>query len=105
MGNNKKLIAAIFEAQKVFITFSGDCYRYDKQQNGFRCFKMNRALQRKFWEDYRKIYVGQSQNMTSWQPVACSMDDEICEFQNDSEKKQLQGAIMDKLHSRNLTKA
>lgn len=101
MENNKKHIAAIFEEQKVFVTFSGDCYRYDKQRDGFRCFKMNKLSQKIFWENYRQTQVGQSREMMIWQPVAYSEEDDSRDLQNGSEGSYFQKAILKKLHSRN----
>ena len=101
MENNKKLIAAIFEEQKVFITFRGDCYRYDKQQDGFRCFKMNKLSQKDFWENYRQTQVGQSKEMMIWRPVAYAEDDEPHGLQNRSEGASFQKTILRKLRSRN----
>lgn len=72
MENNKKHIAAIFEEQSVFMTFSGDCYSYAKEQGAFRCHKMNKLSQKLFWENYRRQAVDRQDKMMSWQPVAFS---------------------------------
>lgn len=72
MEKNKKHIAAIFEEQSVFMTFSGDCYSYAKEQGAFRCHKMNKLGQKIFWENYRRQAVDRQDKMMSWQPVAFS---------------------------------
>lgn len=70
MENNKKHIAAIFEEQKVFITYGGSCYQYAKEQGVFRCHKMDKLRQKVFWKNYRQQTVAKEENLTSWRPVA-----------------------------------
>lgn len=74
MENNKKHIAAIFEEQKVFMTFSGNCYQYTEEQGAFRCHKMNKLSQKMFWDNYRQQVIAKQKSMTSWQPVAAQFD-------------------------------
>lgn len=70
MENKKKHIAAIFEEQKVFITYSGSCYQYVKEQGTFRCHKMDNLKQKVFWNNYRQQTIAKQENLISWHPVA-----------------------------------
>lgn len=102
MEKNRKYIAAIFEEQKVFVTFSGDCYRYDKQQEGVRCFKMDKLSQKLFWDNYRQGQIGRLEKMTNWRPVAYEADgvEAGTQHQNSSGECLLQKSILNKLYAR-----
>lgn len=100
MENNKKLIAAIFEEQKVFITFRGDCYRYEKLQAGFHCVKMDKLSQKIFWDNYRQNQVGRSDKMMNWHPVAYGATAVEKEPYDKSEEHFVQNSILNKLCGR-----
>lgn len=75
MESQIKKIAAIFEEQKVFLTFGGDCYRYSQENGAWHCQKMNKLAQKTFWADYRQKSVAKQQEMVNWQPVVLKAND------------------------------
>lgn len=103
MENNRKLIAAIFEEQKVFITFKGDCYRYDKSETGFRCDKMNKLSQKMFWDNYRSVQVGLQERIVSWQPVASEVRRNRDEIVNEPEKSLFRENVLKRYRNRFLS--